>query len=141
MSCFFYLNGLKIQNEQHRSLPLFCFFIYLYSFFYLSNFTRSLKISGPQLLPRACTSSPPSESPPSWIGEKPRFSASAPISAAASSSSLARNTTLLPPFTAGSWLSTPATKWLKPFTNFAPVKACATAVEEGCPPSSSGDTP
>jgi len=48
-----------------------------------SNLTKSLKISWPQLFPRACTSIPPSESPPSLIGEKPRFSASAPISAAA----------------------------------------------------------
>jgi hypothetical protein len=46
-----------------------------------SNLTKSLKTSRPQLFPRACTSSPPSESPPSLIGEKPRFSASAPISA------------------------------------------------------------
>jgi len=39
--------------------------------------------------------------PPSLTGAKPRFSASAPISAAAPSSSLARNTILLPPCTAG----------------------------------------
>ena len=53
-----------------------------------ANLTRSLNISRPQLFPRASTSSPPSESPPSLIGEKPRFSASAPISSAAASSSL-----------------------------------------------------
>src|SRR5271156_4614127 len=70
--------------------------------FHQSNLTRSLKISRPQLFPRAWTSSPPCESPPSLIGAKPSFSASSPISAAASSSSLARNTTLLPPCTAGS---------------------------------------
>src|ERR1035438_10006990 len=52
------------------------------------------------------------------MGEKPRFSASAPISAAAPSSSLARNTTLLPPCTAGSWARTAATKWLKPLTSY-----------------------
>src|ERR1700686_1194361 len=106
-----------------------------------SNLTKSLKISCPQLFPRACTSSPPSESPPTLIGEKPRFSASAPISAAAPSSSLARNTTLLPPCTAGSWSRTAATKWLKPLTSLPPVKVCATALEEGCPPSFSGGTP
>src|ERR1700738_951089 len=33
-----------------------------------SNLTKSLKISRPQLFPRACTSSPPSERPPSLIG-------------------------------------------------------------------------
>src|ERR1700682_3566009 len=82
-----------------------------------SNLTRSLKISRPQLFPRACTSSPPSESPPSFIGANPRFSASAPISSAAPSSSLARNTTLLPPCTAGSWSRTAATKyWRSPAT-------------------------
>ena len=32
-------------------------------------------------------------------------------------------------------------QWLKPLTSLAPVKARATALEEGCPPSSSGDTP
>src|SRR6185437_5431101 len=47
-----------------------------------SNLTRSLKISRPQLFPRACTSNPPSESAPSFIGANPRFSASAPISPA-----------------------------------------------------------
>lgn len=50
---------------------------------YRSNLTKSLKISCPQLFRRACTSSPPSESPPRLIGDKPRFSASAPVSGSA----------------------------------------------------------
>src|SRR6185437_1864565 len=94
-----------------------------------------------QLLPRAWTSSPPSESRPSWIGARPRFSASAPTSDAASSSSLARNTTLLPPCTAGGWSRTAAPRWLKPLTTLAPVKARATTLADGNPPRSSSGTP
>lgn len=68
-----------------------------------------------QLFPRAWTSVPPSDSPPSLIGAKPRFSANAPISSEAASSSLARNTTLLPPCTAGSWASGLIACLRKPF--------------------------
>src|SRR6266571_3713716 len=97
-------------------------------------------MSRPQVWPRACTSAPPSLNFPSLTGANPSFLAKSATGAIASSSSLDRKTTRWPPPTIGSVASVAATKWLKPFTNLAPVNDFATNAEDGRPSSSSGGT-
>src|SRR5664280_2813838 len=97
-------------------------------------------MSRPQVWPRACTSAPPSLNFPSLMGANPSFLAKSATGAIASSSSLDRKTTRWPPSTIGSVASVAATKWLKPFTNLAPVNDFATNAEDGRPSSSSGGT-
>src|SRR6202140_994900 len=97
-------------------------------------------MSRPQVWPRAGTTAPPSLNFPSLTGANPSFLAKSATGAIASSSSLDKKTTRWPPLTIGSVASVAATKWLKPFTNLAPVNDFATNAEDGRPSSSSGGT-